>query len=120
MCSHGIHRDTSTAQSCCYEQESESIIFQKLFPLKAHVYILKRCPQALSQNQCIFCYNLFYQTQLTHLTGQNRLKREMLLVIGKGRKGEGIDGKNHKADTEIYRAKQCEDTYFRSQQLHLH
>lgn len=54
MCSHGIRRDTSTAQSCCYEQESDSIIFQNLFPLKAHVYILKRCPQALSQNQYIF------------------------------------------------------------------
>lgn len=54
MCSHGICRDTSTRQSCSYEQESKPIIFQKSFCLKAHVYILKRCPQAFSQNQCIF------------------------------------------------------------------
>lgn len=30
---------------------SKAVIFQKLFPLKAHVYILKRDPEAPSQNQ---------------------------------------------------------------------
>lgn len=52
--SRSIHTDPLTGQSCRYEQERKAIIFQKLFSLKAPVYILKRCPQALSQNQCIF------------------------------------------------------------------
>ena len=54
MHSHSVCRDTSTGQSYSYEQESKDIRFQKLFFLKFHVYILKRRPQALSQNQCIF------------------------------------------------------------------
>ena len=54
MYSHSICRNTSTGQSYSYEQERKAIIFPKLFFLKFHVYILKRCPQALSQNHCIF------------------------------------------------------------------
>lgn len=56
MYSHSICRDTSTGQSYSNEQESKAILFQKLFFLKFCVYILKRPPQALSQNQCIFMF----------------------------------------------------------------
>ena len=54
LCILIVFAETHQLDSCSYEQESKAIIFHKLFPLKAHVYILKRCPQALSQNQCIF------------------------------------------------------------------
>lgn len=51
---HSICRGISTGQSYSYGQERKSIIFPKLFFLKFPVYILKRYPQALGQNQYIF------------------------------------------------------------------
>lgn len=95
MYSQSICRDTSIGQSCSYEQESKATVFQKLFSLKAHLYILEGYPQALSQNQYIFlCYDLFDQIWLSHFPGQNRLKAEMLLAIRQG--GKTAKGKMEK------------------------
>lgn len=69
MYSHSICRDTSIEQSCSYEQESKATVFQKLFSLKAHLYILEGYPQALSQNQCIF-YVMTYSTKYGCLISQ--------------------------------------------------
>lgn len=65
------------------------------------------------------CYDLFYQTWLSPFAGQNRLKGGNSASNWKRQKLQRDRQKNPKADIEIYRAKQCEDTYFRSQQLHL-
>lgn len=75
MCSHRICRDTSTGQSYGYEQESKGIIFQKLFFLKFHVYILKRCPQALSQNQCIFMLRPILPNMVISFRRSKQIKR---------------------------------------------
>lgn len=42
------------------------------------------------------CYDLFYQTWLSHFAGQNRLKGEMLLAVGKGKNCKEIDRKTIK------------------------